>query len=156
MVFGSLEPAVFPKCAPVIWSNAPCSASAGATAWIVGRCTEKLPTAILFLPLMTSTGPLVARSGTLTSRRSGSHRWIRAGDPLNRTRLSWVVLNCPNPFPEIVTVAPGGAASGNTPGSAQTGENQPAAGNPRQTRMAHHIVESPECLTMGSRPGRRI
>ena len=93
----------------------------------------------------------MARSGTFTPMRSVSQRWIRAGAPLNKTRFSCVDLNWPNPFPAIVTVAPGGAALGISSVPAQAWFNTPVSGrNPKEKRATIHMSASPGNVRMGS------
>src|SRR5574337_482624 len=107
IVFGSRAPAEMPKFRPVIWSVAPRSASMGVRAEICGAMMINGPADLLFFPMNTSTGPLIALKGTLTSMTSASHRCTSAGTPLTVTRLNRVDLKVPNPFPFKTKVAPG-------------------------------------------------
>src|SRR5438552_12923133 len=117
---GSFMPILGPKLRPIICTVAPGAASFGETSLMVGTSTVKVPTVLVLGPDLTSTGPVTALRGTLTTIRAFSHCSTNPGALLlpKSTALSFVDTNLPNPSPVMVTVMPIGPESGLIAGAA--------------------------------------
>src|SRR5438094_6644426 len=117
---GSFMPILGPKLRPIICTVAPGAASFGETSLMVGTSTVKAPTVLVLGPDLTSTGPVTALRGTLTTIRAFSHCSTKPGALLlpKSTALSLVDTNLPNPSPVMVTVMPIGPESGLIAGAA--------------------------------------
>src|SRR5438876_3481172 len=113
-ISGSFMPMLGPKFRPIICTVAPGAASFGETSLTVGTSTVKVPTTLVLLPDLTTTGPVAALRGTLTTIRSFSHCSTRPGALFlpKSTALFLADTNLPNPSPVMVTVAPIGPESG--------------------------------------------
>src|SRR5438094_1679216 len=120
---GSFMPILGPKLRPIICTVAPGAASFGETSLMVGTSTVKVPTVLVLGPDLTSTGPVTALRGTLTTIRAFSHCSPNPGALLlpKSTALSLVDTNLPNPSPVMVTVMPIGPESGLIAGAAHAG-----------------------------------
>src|SRR3989441_388814 len=75
----SFMPMLGPKLRPIICTVAPGAASFGETSLTVGTSTVKVPAGLVFLPALTTTGPVTALCGTLTIIRPSSHCSTRPG-----------------------------------------------------------------------------
>src|SRR3989449_1492099 len=116
----SFMPMLGPKLRPIICTVAPGAASFGETSLTVDTSTVKVPAGLVFLPALTTTGPVTALCGTLTIIRPSSHCSTRPGALFlpKSTALSLVDTNFPNPSPVMVTAMPIGPESGVIAGAA--------------------------------------
>src|SRR5438132_9100978 len=90
---GSFMPILGPKLRPIICTVAPGAASFGETSLMVGASTVKVPAVLVPLPDLTTTGPVAALRGTLTTMRLSSHCSTRLGASPKSTTFSWVDTN---------------------------------------------------------------
>ena len=117
-ISGSFMPMLGPKLRPIICTVAPGAASFGETSLTVGTSTVKVPTVLVFLPDLTTTGPVAALRGTLTTMRLSSHCSTRLGAFPKSTTFCLADTNFPNPSPVMVTAMPIGPESGVIAGAA--------------------------------------
>jgi hypothetical protein len=102
---------VAPKSAPLIVTAAPTAPDVGVSVVMLGGGVTVKPAPLLGNPpTVTTTGPVVARAGTVTKMLVGLHAVGVAAVPLNVTVLAPCVA--PKSVPAIVMAAPIAAAAG--------------------------------------------